>query len=187
MRTWAGNVGPSSSSIPRSRTCACSCDIMPATRAWYVLSTWWRGCSKLLPSSPSVEKSRRPVVSISRRPTGKSPGKRSVGTRLATQGRPWGSDMVVKYPAGLLSMMATDESNRRTTTPSTSTTSHSGFTLLPSSVTTSPFTRTRPAVMRFSLPRRLAAPARARNFCRRMGTMASPFGPNWMGLGSLIG
>ena len=70
-------------------------------------------------------------------------------------------------------MMVTGPPSKRTGTPSTATWSTSGSTLLPSSVTTWPFTVTRPAVMRFSDPRRLAAPARARNFCRRMGTRRS--------------
>ena len=47
--------------------------------------------------------------------------------------------------------------------PSTSTTSTRGSTLLPSEVTTTPFTRTRPAVIKSSLPRREATPERARN------------------------
>ena len=47
----------------------------------------------------------RPVVSMSKRPTGKRPGNFFLRTSSATVGRPCGSLIVVRNPAGLLSMM----------------------------------------------------------------------------------
>ena len=110
-------------------------------------------------------------MSASSRPTGTT--RASCATRPTTVGRPCGSLAVVTTPAGLCRRTYASAclSTRR---PSTSTTSRAPTTVLSSPG--SPFTRTRPALMSSSAPRREATPARARNELRRTCAILAPLG-----------
>src|SRR5713226_379435 len=104
--TSAGAVLPSSRSTPlrsSSRSLALG---LPATTATYSLATLYRGCVSRNASSPSSVSTRRPLVSASRRPTGKSrcPDRPSSPTASSTVVRDASSFAVVITPTGLLSI-----------------------------------------------------------------------------------
>src|SRR4051812_14332969 len=79
-------------------------------------------------------------------------------------------------PNGLLSRRYRCDSAARVPTPSTAIRARVS-TLVPSVVTTTPFTATRPAAMSSSAPRRDATPRAASTFCSRSSlTAADHFG-----------
>ena len=98
--TRAGAVVPSSSSTPSRRRRTAPADGSPSTSTRYSLGTPNDGWVSRWVSPPSLVRIRRPSLSMSSRPTGKTRG--SGGTRETTVGRPWVSSAVLTTPTGLL-------------------------------------------------------------------------------------
>ena len=94
-------AGPSSNCTPLRKRCNIASSTLPNTRTEYSRSTSRLGCIKRLASSPSVVKSNKPEVLISKRPTAiqREPVKR--GKRSKTVARPSGSERVQSSPSGL--------------------------------------------------------------------------------------
>src|SRR4051812_23731880 len=168
--TLAGAVMPSSRAMPsRSRRTEAGVGA-PVTSATYSFSMPYDGCVIRCVRSPSFVSSRRPSVSASRRPMGKTRG--SAGTRSITVCFACGSDTVVTTPCGLLSRYHTSPSRTPIGTPSTSTRSVSVCTRRPRTAT-SPLTVTRPPAISSSATRLLPMPTRARTFCSRSPSRAA--------------
>ena len=94
-------AGPSSNCTPLRKRANIASSTWPNTRTEYSRSTSRLGCIKRLANSPSVVKSNKPEVLISKRPTAihLAPFKR--GKRSNTVGRPSGSLRVQSSPSGL--------------------------------------------------------------------------------------
>jgi len=110
-----------------------------------------------------------PVWSLSMPPTGTMRSSELRGTKFSTVSRAMSSTIVVSTDLGLLT--ATQKvfftSGMDTFFPSTTTASRRGFTLVPTSVTSFPFTDTRPSKIKVSAALLDAIPALAMTFCRR--------------------